>query len=816
MLVWYALLTIFTIMVVTYIGLTVSVKIENSVAYILFWVIYLILLATVINGIAIANFWGVLQNKAGPPGPRGLSGDQGGRGFKGKCGDKCRGKEAVQAIRIAIVETLNKLDNRTKDNLIIESDIKNRVILDKINEMAQSRDFELGAEIKGPSNMIKFLVNIWKEWITLIYKASELDFLTNKDAEDTYPWKSNPDNGVLNPFDEMARYDVYHFGLKREFRPAKIEICDKPEETNYLPEQPKSRLKMITGNYYKWQFYDVKRNDKQHISFWKPSEYNTNDFVHENERYYPLGDAVYIYQGANTEFMPESVFDNENGSVNRQIGVKKFKIPNPPDVIPKFEFFSGYDYKGSRLALRAFDRTIHFANHNFYRATASVKIPDTMKLRRDKGYKNIKMKNVSVTLSGYEEERRQYLTLLHDENDLGNKRYVFIRWKWGIDGMKEDQEWEYKSDLAYLRSCSYKGNDGGPDRSYQLVTGDVKPPTDYQLLYTEKNSCGEQLTIWKPIPPDGYKALGFICQPNNNKPLSGENAPIRCLPSKCLYKTTGRPRILWTSPKGVSGEQVQLVGFTDSVSHLGNPIPGNAHHSVQVIKKGEPIPEYYYVNQQCINEIDNTKVKIPETENSKLGIGWHGHPVRESKYSVFSFLGTMPESIITNKHTNRKYYIIHSSLKKTYDGDDFKKVISQNYYLVLKYNKKTRDYDRAIAINGSNGIRIMTASSADVRQLWSVEFLENGEFRLKSKETGRYLSHQSTQNLRGELLETQVLNPPITDDKSIFFNNKSTFGTSLDTMRETNKHTKLRDTRKDINKNIEHKGRTIKGTYNPV
>ena len=67
MLVWYALLTIFTIMVVTYIGLTISVKIENSIAYILFWVIYLILLASIINGISIANFWGVLQNKSGPP-----------------------------------------------------------------------------------------------------------------------------------------------------------------------------------------------------------------------------------------------------------------------------------------------------------------------------------------------------------------------------------------------------------------------------------------------------------------------------------------------------------------------------------------------------------------------------------------------------------------------------------------------------------------------------------------------------------------------------------------------------------------------------
>ena len=128
-------------MLATYIGLVMSVKIENSVVYILFWVIYLLVLLTVLNGAMVANFWGTIQNKTGPPGPRGLVGNRGDKGYKGQCADSCRGKEAVFAIRTAIIDELNKLDKRTEHNALIESDLKNDVIIDKINQMAQSREF---------------------------------------------------------------------------------------------------------------------------------------------------------------------------------------------------------------------------------------------------------------------------------------------------------------------------------------------------------------------------------------------------------------------------------------------------------------------------------------------------------------------------------------------------------------------------------------------------------------------------------------------------------------------------------------------------
>lgn len=813
MLVWYVLFTIFSIMISIYIGLMISEQVKNNkTVYIFFWVIYVVLVMSVLNGLMVANFWSVLQNKQGPPGPRGIIGDIGERGYKGECRDSCRGKNAVRTIHLAIINELNKLENRKPNNLISEIDIKNKVILDKINVMAQSKEFELGSEVKGSNNMANYLAEIWREWIRLIYQTSRMEFISNVDAEDNFNWTKTDE--ISNPFEEMRKYDIYFFGLNKEFRPAKFEICANPEETNYLPEQPKARLQTIIGNYYTWQFYDVKRADSYHISFWKPSEYNTGDFNHENERYYPLGDVAYIYYGGNTETIPESVFKLEDGSIHRKIGSKSFNIPKPPDVIPYFEFYTLPNYAGKNVKFRAFDKYINLYDYGFGRATYSLKIPSYMTFRRGKKIDTIQLPGAYAILDGYHEERRQYLTLYNDTPNL--RPYNYIRWKWGIDGMKDDQQWDYKAQQVRLYSCSYQGNDGGPNKEYLLVSGDVKPPIDFELVYTEKNRCNVEFTIWLPIAPKNYVVMGFVCHRSLEKPQLGETCPIRCLPMKCLYQMTQEPKILWTSPKGSSEEVVQLVGYSDSTSHIGSPSEGNAHLMVQIKRLSDPMPKFYYINMQCANKIDNTKAKMPEKMNTDLSIGWHGQPTRQPKYSIFSFLQTMPEAIITNKYTNRKYYIRHANVKDTYNTKDFQKVIAQNYYLVLKYNTITRKYDRAIATSGSNDIKEMKASTSDIRQLWIIELLDGGEMRLLSKETGKYLSHESSENLRGNPIEKQVDNPPLSEDKTIFINNKSAFGTAIHTMKETKKHVGLRDNRLDITqKDRTFKGRQIKGIYNP-
>lgn len=48
----------------------------------------------------------------------------------------------------------------------------------------------------------------------------------------------------------------------------------------------------------------------------------------------------------------------------------------------------------------------------------------------------------------------------------------------------------------------------------------TKPPTDYIKLWdsTDFNHVGEYFTIWQPVAPEGYIALGFIVQKGTKKP----------------------------------------------------------------------------------------------------------------------------------------------------------------------------------------------------------------------------------------------------------------------------------------------------------
>ena len=70
------------------------------------------------------------------------------------------------------------------------------------------------------------------------------------------------------------------------------------------------------------------------------------------------------------------------------------------------------------------------------------------------------------------------------------------------------------------------------DKNTLLVSGDVAHPVDYELIYKNKlpDSTAttntrlhyiedQQFSIWKPIAPAGYVALGVVCQNSYKKPL---------------------------------------------------------------------------------------------------------------------------------------------------------------------------------------------------------------------------------------------------------------------------------------------------------
>ena len=78
----------------------------------------------------------------------------------------------------------------------------------------------------------------------------------------------------------------------------------------------------------------------------------------------------------------------------------------------------------------------------------------------------------------------------------------------------------------------------GPEKKTILVTGDIRAPIDYELIYkNEKNKKGTwKYSLWKPIAPQDIFALGHIANKGYNKPPVGQEAPIRYVPEKYIFK----------------------------------------------------------------------------------------------------------------------------------------------------------------------------------------------------------------------------------------------------------------------------------------
>ena len=79
------------------------------------------------------------------------------------------------------------------------------------------------------------------------------------------------------------------------------------------------------------------------------------------------------------------------------------------------------------------------------------------------------------------------------------------------------------------------------------------PPVDYKKIWNSQegsHGCqtGSSITIWEPIPPTGYIAMGHIVSEFNTKEELFDNAPIHCVPENCVIKIPIGPKI-WDSEK---------------------------------------------------------------------------------------------------------------------------------------------------------------------------------------------------------------------------------------------------------------------------
>ena len=297
MIVFWLFLSIILFCVYILFGLHITESAEGITQKILIWVIYTILWGTFINVFTLGYFWSVIREKSGPYGLRGPEGETGGEGIKGECSITASQAYCMKSIN-DYINNLYKIETN-KDILNDETQKFPCVYLnEKIQKMAGSRQYQvivanLSNENKNIENIVNYLKSIWKEWFDLLYNATNPQgkWFEDEYGDENYEWVGN------NPFDEIKKYDIYYWGITRDFRPLKAELCRSTStyENSKFPKhnyKQEPRLKIIETNDYKFIATDRKSGAYYDASWWRP-KYTTFN----NETYYPVGDVVIRQHG---------------------------------------------------------------------------------------------------------------------------------------------------------------------------------------------------------------------------------------------------------------------------------------------------------------------------------------------------------------------------------------------------------------------------------------------------------------------------------------------------------------------------------------
>lgn len=325
-----------------------------------------------------------------------------------------------------------------------------------------------------------------------------------------------------------------------------------------------------------------------------------------------------------------------------------------------------------------------------------------------------------------------------------------------------------------------KGN--GPSKTTLLIAegsqgeGILTDPEDYVEMWKHEKKLSaldtadnnytitklrDEGRIWKPIPKDGYKCLGDVVS-NKYKPnVYGTNeeeylkyndsAPnIKCIKEECVeeiprQELENKKEMAWQSKYGENN-----IEYNGEIFTIGNSVAGKAENSYNTFRadnyfyfdysqqlgednddykvRGPDGGKFYRIKEECLKKQEFVPKSVEE-DSGKIGIGWYGLPSNtESKYSVFHWMGLIPEGMITNLNTDKRFYIVH------YGGPKF------NIYNVMIYNKTTGKYTDALEVSGFNKLVIRRMQKNSSKQQFKIiknnQGLEN-VIHLESIESSR-------------------------------------------------------------------------------
>jgi len=287
-----------------YIGITLVRDINHPVLYGLFWVIYAITILTIGNTILNYFFYNNIGKKKGPLGDRGNPGPDGLEGPEGECEPNCK----IQSILDVIMKKLN-----VDYNKILEKErgkkpdppksINNTYIKNTLKRIVLSKQFKQVAQLKNDKQIEDYVAEIFTRWLEILANADKSEGKKHfQDYLEIYgeqvEWESmiKPKS---NPFHEIEKYDIFYWGLNKEFRPIKIDACFNKTEK---PETPPPPIKGIVANMYTRMYddYKIPRTWQRFKNWLKRKRYRggisifrTQPITIDGDKYFPLGDVAY-------------------------------------------------------------------------------------------------------------------------------------------------------------------------------------------------------------------------------------------------------------------------------------------------------------------------------------------------------------------------------------------------------------------------------------------------------------------------------------------------------------------------------------------
>ena len=277
--VYYIFGIIISIILVIIIGLNLSSDIETTIVYFLFWLLYILTILTIINIILSIYYYVNMRNKRGPSGIRGPTGDDGDPGDAGKCALNCRESICTTQITESIINQLQTFESKPIQ-------LNNVFIRQKIKSICNSPEFQQMSPYKGANNLIKYLIEIWRIWIDLLYSAGGRIYFETIGAEMEWEWTAD------NPFDEMKKYDVFYWGLGKEYRPVLKDVCDNGDSSNIIGDEIYMIKTSTSNNMYRiGEINNTNDNNDQTklISIWR-----SKILTYKGLNYYPIGDIAII------------------------------------------------------------------------------------------------------------------------------------------------------------------------------------------------------------------------------------------------------------------------------------------------------------------------------------------------------------------------------------------------------------------------------------------------------------------------------------------------------------------------------------------